>query len=221
MLPTHALWGMVLAVPLALAAPELAGVGFLAGLFGGILPDFDLYVGHRRTLHYPVYFPALAAIALPLAIALPRTVTVAAAFFLLGAAVHSLADILGGGLELRPWEGTSERAVYDHHRERWIAPRRWVRYDGAPEDLLLSAVLAVPLLVVLDGPLRFVVLAALLVATVYTAVRRTLPAIAVALAGSPVFRTLPDSALERVPSRYVESGTDGSERSRTLAADDR
>lgn len=90
---------MVLAVPLALAVPEFANVALLAGLLGGVLPDLDLYVGHRRTLHYPVYFSALAAVGLPIAIAIPRTATIAAAFFLLGAAVHSLADALGRGRE--------------------------------------------------------------------------------------------------------------------------
>ncbi|WP_254765794.1 metal-dependent hydrolase [Salinilacihabitans rarus] len=200
MLPTHALGGMLLAAPLLAVAPEFATVGLLAGLVGGVLPDLDMYVGHRKTLHYPVYYPALAAVAVPLAALAPSPPTVVAAFLLLGAAAHCVADVFGGGLELRPWEGTSDRAVYDHYRGRWIPPRRAIRYDGSPEDFLLTAAFAAPLLAALDGPLRVVVAAAVVVAGVYVALRRTLAAVAAALVAA-----LPSSALSYVPNRYREA----------------
>ena len=211
MLPTHALGGMALALPFALANPEFAGVALVAGLAGGVLPDLDLYAGHRKTLHFPVYYSALAAVAIPAALLVPTAATVALTFVLLGAAVHSVSDAFGGGLELRPWEATSERAVYDHYRGRWVGPRRWVRYDGAPEDFLLSAALAVPLMVVLGPVLRRVVVSTLAVAAVYAVVRRVLPEVAVSLVDA-LARVLPDAVLARVPARYIEDRCEGSRR---------
>lgn len=203
MLPTHALWGMALALSAAVVAPEFAGVALVAGLLGGIFPDLDMYIGHRKTLHFPTYYAALALLAVPVMLLVPTMATVAAGYFLLAAASHSLADIFGGGLELRPWEGTSDRAVYDHHRRRWIAPRRLVGYDGSPGDLLLSVGLGVPLLLVLEPPLHWVVVAALAVAGVYTAVRRTLPTIAEWLFSGTLARVLPASVRPYVPPRYL------------------
>lgn len=199
MLPTHALVGMALALPVAAISPELASVALVAGLLGGVFPDLDLYAGHRRTLHYPVYYGVLAAIALVVVALAPSAATVGLAVFLLGAGVHSVSDVFGGGLELRPWLATSERAVYDHYHGRWIAPRRWVRYDGSPADLALSVIVAVPLLVTLDGTLWAVVVALLGVATLYAATRRLLPTIVDALVGF-----VPTPLLRYVPARYVE-----------------
>jgi len=201
MLPTHALAGMALALPVAYVAPEFGGLALLAGLVGGMFPDFDMYVGHRKTLHYPVYYAALAAPFVAIALFLPSVPTVFAAVFLIGAAVHSLTDVFGGGLELRPWEGNSERAVYDHYRGRWIAPRQWIGYDGSPADLVLSYALAAPLLISLDGPFHWAVMAALAVASVYAAVRRYLPRLALVVldVATP---WLPEDVLSALPSRY-------------------
>jgi len=199
MLPTHALAGMALAVPVVFVAPEFAGVALVAGLAGGVAPDLDMYAGHRRAFHYPVYLPALSGIAVVVAALIPAAATVGTATFLLAAAVHSVSDVGGGGLELRPWEARADRAVYDHYRDRWLAPRRWIRYDGSPEDLLLSAVIAAPLLVVPGGVFRGLVVAILAVAVAYTALRRTLPEIAVVLVNR-----IPRELREYVPSRYLE-----------------
>ncbi|QIO24153.1 metal-dependent hydrolase [Haloarcula sp. JP-L23] len=204
MLPTHALAGMLLGLAAGYAVPEFAGVALVAGLLGGILPDLDMYVGHRRTLHYPVYYAAFASGTLVLASLLPSALTVGAAVLLLGAATHSVADVFGGGLELRPWEATSDRAVYDHYNSRWLEPRRWVRYDGSPGDLLLSTALSVPLVWNVEGVLEGVVAASLGVAVVYTALRRVLPAIADAILGS-VLPALPRCVRTRVPERYLRS----------------
>lgn len=204
MLPTHAIAGMVLALPVAYARPEFAAVALVAGFVGGVVPDFDLYAGHRKTLHYPVYYAPLAGAALLVAAWHPTTVTVGAAFVLAGAAVHSVADAFGGGLELRPWEGTSDRAVYDHHRGRWIAPRRWVRYDGSPGDLFLAVTLALPLVVALDGGFQRVVFATLAVAVGYTAVRRVLPRLAALVVDRVLAPAVPAHLLAYVPARYRE-----------------
>jgi len=61
MLPTHALVGLAVGAPLLWLAPESATATLVGGLCGGIWPDLDLYVGHRRTLHFPTGY-ALAAI---------------------------------------------------------------------------------------------------------------------------------------------------------------
>ena len=199
MLPTHALSGMALALPLVAVAPELAPVGLVAGLLGGIVPDLDMYAGHRKTLHFPVYYSVLAVPASVVALLNPTTATVAVALFLLGAALHCLTDVFGSGLELRPWEGTSERAVYDHYRGAWIAPRRAVAYDGSPGDLLLSVTLAVPLVLALEGVLQWLVIVALAVGVVYAALRRILADLATVVVG-----VLPASAYPYVPERYLE-----------------
>ena len=201
MLPTHALAGLAIGLAATAASPEHAAVALVAGLLGGVFPDLDLYVGHRKTLHYPVYYSVLAAAAVVVAALIGGPMAVGAAVFLTGAAVHSVGDVFGGGLELRPWEGTSERAVYDHHRGRWVVPRRWIGYDGSPADLMLSVGIAAPLFVTLDGVFRQGVLACVAVAAGYTLVRRVLPDVADAL-DRHLFARLPDALRAHVPDRY-------------------
>ena len=203
MLPTHALVGMALALPLAWIAPDLASVAFLSGFVGGVVPDLDLYAGHRRTLHFPTLYPALAVPAVLLAAARPGPATVGFAFVLLGAAAHCRMDIYGGGLELRPWEGNSDRAVYDHVAGEWRRPRRVVTYDGSKGDLAITVAVGVPLLVVVEWPLVALVAGALAVGAVYVLLRRRLAAIAPA-----VFGLVPEPLDRYVPDRYESDPTD-------------
>lgn len=199
MLPTHALVGLALAAPLAVYAPEFAPAALLGALIGGILPDLDMYAGHRKSLHYPTGYP-LAAVPGVLAAALwPTPATAFLAMGLLAAAAHCRMDVYGGGLELRPWEGTSDRAVYDHVRGEWLAPRRLVAYDGSPGDLALAAFVGAPLLVVLDGGFATVVAGALGVATAYVLLRRHLADLA-----PTVFGRVPEPLSGYVPERYVQ-----------------
>lgn len=199
MLPTHAMAGLALATPLVFLAPDLAPAALAGALVGSVVPDLDLYAGHRRTLHYPTLYTVAAVVAVAVALLLPLAATVAVAAFLVGAAVHCRMDRYGGGLELRPWEGTSERAVYDHARGRWRRPKRWIRYDGSPRDLLVLVTLAVPVFLVVDGPFRAVVVVALVVGVLYAGLRRRLAAIA------PVaFGYVPDWLTQYVPERYRE-----------------
>jgi hypothetical protein len=203
MLPTHALAGMALSLPVALAAPEFAPPAIIGGLVGGVLPDLDLYAGHRRTLHFPTLYPIAAALAIVAAVVLATPAAVAAAFVLLGAALHCRMDVYGGGLELRPWEGNSDRAVYDHVAGEWIKPRRAVAYDGSRGDLALSTAFGLPLLVALRFPYTAVVAAALTVAAVYVLLRRRLAALA-----PVVFGYVPEPLARYVPDRYREGTAD-------------
>jgi len=178
MVTTHALAGLALAAGVTVLAPELGTLPVLAAAAGGLAPDVDLVGAHRRTLHFPVYGTLAAVPAVALALAAPGPLTAAVALFVVAAALHAASDVLGSGLELRPWEGTSDRAVYDHLRGRWLAPRRLVRYDGAPEDVLVGIALAVPSLLVFDGPVETLVVAALGVSVAYAVVRKSLPTVA-------------------------------------------
>ncbi|MFB6080282.1 MAG: metal-dependent hydrolase [Haloferacaceae archaeon] len=199
MLPTHVLVGLALAAPLLVLAPEHAPVALAGALAGSALPDLDLYLDHRRYLHYPTGY-ALAALPAAAAAALVGTpAAVALAFLLAGAALHCRMDRYGGGLELRPWEEGSDRGVYDHVRGRWLPPRRWIRYDGAPEDVLLAALVGLPLVVELHGPFRWVALVALAVGGAYGLVRRRLADLA-----PRVLARVPRSLAVRAPDRYRE-----------------
>ncbi|WP_435063344.1 metal-dependent hydrolase [Halobaculum sp. EA56] len=173
---THALVGAVLAAPVVAVAPEFAVPAAAAGMLGGVLPDLDLFVGrHRRTLHFPVLGWALALPAAALALAAPSAAAVAAAVGCASFALHAGTDALGAGDEIRPWERTSAEAVYDHLRGRWIRPRYWIRYDGAPEDAVATAVLAVPVVAFYPAPLPAVATACVVLGVAYAIVRRRLP----------------------------------------------
>jgi len=182
MLPTHVLVGMALATPVAVAVPDLAGPAVSGAGLGSIVPDLDVVGRHRRTLHFPTGYALAAAMAVGVALAVPAGPTVGLAAFLAGAAVHCRMDGYGGSPELRPWERTVDRAVYDHVRGRWRPARRWVRYDGSPGDLLAALVAAVLPAAVFEGPPRLLVAVAVAVAVVYAALRRRLPALVDAVA---------------------------------------
>lgn len=198
MATTHALAGAALAAGVTVVAPDLGPAALVGGLVGGAFPDADLYRDHRRRLHFPTYYTLAAAVAVAVAALATGPWTVGLATGLTAAALHARMDRYGGGLELRPWLGTADRAVYDHARGRWREPKRWVGYDGSPGDLALATALGVPAAVVFTGPGRSVVLAALAVSAVYVALRRRLPDVAERLAAA-----LPPTVQAHVPERFL------------------
>lgn len=199
MLPTHLLVGLAVATPLAAVAPELAVAAVAGGAIGSVLPDLDMYWGHRRTLHYPTGYAHAAAPAVLAAAVLQSPLTVGLALCLVGATLHCRMDRYGGGLELRPWEANSERGVYDHAHGTWRAPKRWIRYDGAPEDVLVAVALGAPLFVVTGGPIRWLVAAAVFVGVAYGVLRRWLVGLTPA-----VVDAVPPPVDGYVPDRYRE-----------------
>jgi hypothetical protein len=174
MTTTHAAMGLAAASLLSPASPELATTAGLAALAGGVFPDLDVVFAHRKTLHHPEGYTVAGVLALAIAVLQPGVWTVAVAAFLLSAAVHSLSDVLGGGLGRRPWEADDERGIYLHLSGRWVPPRRLVRYDGAPEDLLVAAAFSVPPLLTYDGLIRELVVVGLAASVAYVVVRKWL-----------------------------------------------
>lgn len=174
MATTHAFAGLAMAVVVAVLVPDLAVPAALGGILGGVFPDLDLAAAHRKTLHFPMLYWVPAVAGVFVLVVAPSPAVAGGACFFLAAAVHAAGDALGGGLEPRPWEGRSDRGVYSHLTGRWVPPQQWVRYDGAPEDFVVGAALAVPGLVVFDGPIRTLTFLMLGVSLVYAAVRKPL-----------------------------------------------
>lgn len=199
MVTTHALAGLLLAIPVAFVAPEFATVAAVAGFAGGVFPDLDMPGQHRRTLHFPVYY-TVAALAVGVAALLaPSTWTVGGALFLGAAAGHSLTDVFGGDLQLRPWEGAGDRAVYSHYHRRWWRPRRWIRYDGAPEDAVATLALGLLALAAYDGVFDAVIAATIVVGLVYAFVRRRMVRWA-----ERAVAALPEETVDQIPDSLVE-----------------
>jgi hypothetical protein len=202
MAPTHALAGTLVGVAVASAFPGTDSAVLAAGYVGGLAPDLDLYADHRRRLHYPVGYGLGTAAALVALVVTPSPGGTVVLTCLAAAWVHAVADTLGGGLELRPWERTSERAVYDHVRERWLRPRRVVRYDGAPEDAFLAGGLGASVFVLTEGPVRLLVAATVIVAFLWVLVRRRVPRLV-----DQVLPFVPGPIQEYVPERFTEATT--------------
>lgn len=172
---THAGMGATGAALLVPVAPEWAPLAAVAAIAGGVFPDLDVLFEHRKTLHYHEYYWVPAGLLAAAALVRPTTWTVAAAAFLAAAGLHSVVDIFGGGLGRRPWLADDDRGVYSHRDGRWIPPRRWIRYDGAPEDLLATVAFAVLPALAFDGVVDALVATGVLAATAYVLVRKRLP----------------------------------------------
>ncbi|WP_247731168.1 metal-dependent hydrolase [Halovivax limisalsi] len=177
MATTHGFVALAVVAPVAVVAPDLATPLAVGAILGGLAPDLDVAFVHRRTLHFPLLgaIPAAAGAALALAVATPATAGVAA--FVVGAWTHAASDWIGGGPEFDPWTNPTERAVYDHVRDRWLRPRRWVRYDGAPEDAALAIALGLGSLVVFEARwIEGLILAGITVSAGYALLRRRIAA---------------------------------------------
>ncbi|MFB6194502.1 MAG: metal-dependent hydrolase [Halobaculum sp.] len=199
MATTHTLAGVCIGLAVSAVAPAEAGPVVLAAALGGAAPDVDLLWDHRKTLHFPVWGTVVALLGVAVAVAVPTTATVAVATALVAAAVHAVSDLFGGGLSLRPWIPTSDRGVYEHARGVWHPPRRWVRYDGAPEDAFLALALALPAYAATSGVVRAGVVALLVVSVVYAATRRRIVS-----GGRRLLAALPPGVVRLIPDSLVE-----------------
>lgn len=186
MTTTHAFVGAAVGATTAAFAPELTTIAIAVGFVAGAVPDVDLVAVHRRTTHFPVVLPALAVPAVVLAALFPVPAAVLTAVALVAAATHSVMDAFGGGVEPEPWRATSDRGVYDHVRGRWVRPRRWVPYAGAPEDLALAAVVSLPTLWLASGRLRDVAVVTLVGSILFATFRRRLAGLSERLFGDGV-----------------------------------
>jgi hypothetical protein len=175
MATTHAFVGLALASAYAALGGDHATAAAVGALAGGVFPDLDLVAEHRKTLHFPEYYAVLAAASVPVALVVESAVAVGAGAFLVSAAVHAITDAFGGGIEARPWRAESDRAVFLHTRDAWARPRRYVRYDGAPEDLAVGVAFAIPGWVAFAGWVRSVIVLGVLLSGVYVLVRKRLP----------------------------------------------
>lgn len=171
MIFTHILVGLLVGAlaPYALSIP--VSMALVAGAFGGGAPDLDLVLTHRRSLHFPILFTVFAVPITFGALLTGNSLMGIVSISLISASTHSLMDILGGGKEMRPWNHTDDRAVYDHVNGRWIRARRYV-HDGSVGDLALAGVVAAAVYVVSgrQGQISAAILLGFAVA--YFAVRR-------------------------------------------------
>jgi len=176
MATTHVFTGLAVVAPVAYVAPISRSRWRSVRSSAGSPPisTSSVRIGGRYT--FPSPGSPSPSPAVVLAAVSPSILTLALAAFVVTAWLHAASDSIGGGPEMDPWNDRTERAVYDHVRGRWIRPRRWIRYDGCPEDAVLGVALAIPALVVFDGWLTAVITGCVTVSLVYALLRRRLVA---------------------------------------------
>lgn len=179
MVITHIFVSLLLSTPFLFLFPEHTSIILISASAGGFIPDLDLLVGeHRRTLHFPflswiIFIPLLVG-----SVVTSSPLLTFMAVFSLGFASHSLGDIFGGGLEKRPWEQTSDRAVYSHLTGKWIAPKYYVSYDGSYGDLIISVITAIPILYIVQSKIFvYFIVFGLIIGSIYVISRKSLPQI--------------------------------------------
>jgi hypothetical protein len=205
MATTHAYIGLAAAVAsLSVTARYAPATSVLLAAFvGGLVPDLDLVTSHRKTLHFPVLYPVAACVLFGLFAVFGGQAVFVFGVALASAGLHSLSDILGGGVGSKPWEQSSSKAVYNHVIGRWHRPRRLVRYSGAPEDFALCAAVAIPVVLLpsLGSAFRAPLIAILVGSGLYAVSRRRLPTIAASLRA-----VLPSTVVYRLPQIRFEDG---------------
>lgn len=171
MLFTHALVGVLVAALASTATAVPPDSLVVVGAAGGLLPDADMFAVHRKTLHYPFGFTAVAAVSGTLAATTGGSAVVLVFVGATAAAVHCWMDVLGGGKEMRPWLETDDRAVYDHVRGGWLVARR-LFYDGSKPDLAVSVAAAAASAWLLPAAFDVFLGVLLVLGAVYVALRR-------------------------------------------------
>lgn len=199
MLTTHLLTGILIAIPVVILHPTL-GLPVLTGaVLGSLIPDLDLYFGHRRTLHYPTLAIITSIPLLLLAAITVHPIIITAAVTVLAMGIHARMDLYGGGLELRPWNNNSDKAVYDHINGQWKTPKRLIRYDGSPEDVGLALILSIPPLLLFDGILWYIVITAVIISVLYGIMRKHIVNF-----GVRIIAQTPQPILSLLPERYLQ-----------------
>jgi len=146
MTPNHATSGLLLALTVTRWHPELLTVVAITAFIGGVVPDFDAKLEHRKTLHYPVYYSILAGLFLLAATVVDAQVLVIGAYFFAAATLHCYTDLFVD-IEKASDEPDGDGIIFVHPVDRWVGPVTLVRYAGSPEDLLIGLLLVVlPLL---------------------------------------------------------------------------
>jgi hypothetical protein len=166
MTSTHGIIGLCLgyiAIILGIPLPEYA---LLAGLIGGIFPDLDLLKNHRKTFHLPVYYPISFLAILSIYLIHNEVVFLYIGLFLLSATIHTLIDVISGGLAPVEFKKTKAFPVYSHYQEKWIS-HKIIRYDGSLEDFSTSLIAGFAALYVLNGAFIYITFFLLMISTTY------------------------------------------------------
>lgn len=178
MAPTHVFASLLLASPLLLVSPESALLVFIPAFIGGFFPDLDLFFGiHRKSLHFPMMYLSLAVFSGILAAVYTTNITIVLAAFTIGICSHVFGDILGAGLEHKPWEKTSDKGVYNHMSEEWISPTHIIGYDGSLKDLFVLILMS-PVVFYMYRDIAYMrefVASVIVIGIIYSILRKILP----------------------------------------------
>ncbi len=171
MYTTHILIGMLIGSSAKFWAPEFVFYAVIGGIFGALIPDLDIKLVHRKTLHMPVYYSILAVLVCSTLLISVNTFNLFLSSMSISLAVHSVGDVFSGGLAPQEEKKIAKYPIYDHLRNKWIS-KPVIRYDGSPEDTFISLVSGLATIQLLTGYIRYLAVLMILLSLIYYTFRR-------------------------------------------------
>jgi hypothetical protein len=131
MLPTHVMASIVLFL---LVSPNFVSPSVLPFfIVGALLPDLDIKLIHRRSLHFPFIYPIIAVI-----MYFSSFYHLSALF--ISASLHCVMEIAGN--DAGEFVEREKGALYNHLTREWISGFCWIKEDGGFRDLLVLSILS-------------------------------------------------------------------------------
>lgn len=160
MLPTHIVMGGFIGLALSIIDPTTLSLYIYIGMIAGVIPDVDIFLEHRKTLHRPLeYLLVFTTLIFTYALFQLNSILVVAALF--GSmSIHCISELFGQGKTMNPDLKTDDRCVYNHLAQNWLKPKRVVKVASI-RDLMILMVFSIPLMFYASMPIFIVTISVL------------------------------------------------------------
>lgn len=167
MTPNHMLTGLLLGYGVVFVNPEILLAASILGFFGGLFPDIDAVLEHRKTLHFPVYYTIFLMTLLVGYFFVGLPALLAISFFFLSASIHCITDYFVV-IEKDSNEESQNGVIYLHPFDKWVGPKPIIKYAGSPQDLLIGLLLGSVLLYISSGLIFWISVLTLILGVIFS-----------------------------------------------------
>ena len=166
MLPTHVLIGGLSALSISALVSQPQTWLIIVGMTAAILPDLDIFIEHRKTLHRPKEYIIGLGLFSSIFFLNGSSLSLYLTVFFLGLISHIILDLLAYGKTMNPDLKEDGRCMYDHLSSKWIKPLK-IAKPGSKKDLILGTIASIPLLLTENTIIIYISISNIVIGTLF------------------------------------------------------